>query len=230
MSSSLLKGFSTRPTPTRGPYRPASEARVVDELAKLLPACFEGSAKRMSLRREVGAGRAIVDLVAVLTGKGKSPREALSVRESVVLASLRQNGPTRVDLLERRCGVAQGDLRNETIAGLEERSLLRRDRGGRVSLTRAWPARIAIIAFEAKLLRWRDAVRQAVVYKRFADESYVVLPESNARPALESRGHFEQSGVGLLVVTGTGFYVAVEPIRVDKHDWRREFIWSRVPD
>lgn len=57
-----------------------------------------------------------------------------------------------------------------------------------------------VIAFEAKLLRWKDAMDQAYRNTCFAHLSYVVLPpEAAARAALHS-GEFERRGVGICSV------------------------------
>lgn len=54
-----------------------------------------------------------------------------------------------------------------------------------------------VIAFEAKLTRWRTALDQAHRNRCFAHESYVLLPETTARRAAEHIAEFEHRGVGL---------------------------------
>lgn len=54
-----------------------------------------------------------------------------------------------------------------------------------------------VIAFEAKLTRWRDAVHQAYRSISFAHYSYVVLPKSVVDKALRQRHEFERRGIGL---------------------------------
>ncbi len=54
-----------------------------------------------------------------------------------------------------------------------------------------------LIAFEAKLTRWRDAVHQAYRSDSFAHYSYVVLPKSAVDNALRQRHEFERRGIGL---------------------------------
>lgn len=54
-----------------------------------------------------------------------------------------------------------------------------------------------LIAFEAKLSRWRDAVHQAYRSTSFAHYSYVVLPKNAAENAMRQRHEFERRGIGL---------------------------------
>jgi hypothetical protein len=87
---------------------------------------------------------------------------------------------------------------------------------------------VEIIAIEAKLTRWKKALNQAVSYLRFADESYVVLPQSHARKAIEAREDFRAAGVGLWVVTESDIIEEVGATRSRNHDWQREFVYSRI--
>lgn len=59
-----------------------------------------------------------------------------------------------------------------------------------------------VIAFEAKLGRWRDALQQAYRNKCFAHRSYVVLPPQAAHRAASFAFEFERRAVGLCCVTG----------------------------
>src|SRR5438876_9276871 len=60
----------------------------------------------------------------------------------------------------------------------------------------------AVLAFEAKLLDWKEALHQAYRNTCFAHESYVVLPCHVARRAIRSDAEFTRRGVGLCTVDG----------------------------
>src|SRR5690554_1997168 len=64
-----------------------------------------------------------------------------------------------------------------------------------------------LIAFEAKLNKWRIALQQAYRNKCFADVSYVILPEREARIASRYQGEFERRGVGLCFVNSSGINI-----------------------
>lgn len=57
-----------------------------------------------------------------------------------------------------------------------------------------------VVAFEAKLLRWKDALDQAYRNTCFAHRSYVVLPPKAAARAAQYSAEFERRGVGICSV------------------------------
>src|SRR5579871_6999286 len=58
-----------------------------------------------------------------------------------------------------------------------------------------------LVAFEAKLARWRDALHQAYRTRCFAHRSYVVLPAAAARLAAQHEHEFHRRRVGLCSVS-----------------------------
>jgi phosphoglycolate phosphatase-like HAD superfamily hydrolase len=68
-------------------------------------------------------------------------------------------------------------------------------------------------AFEAKLLRWREAFEQARRNACFAHYCYVALPKRAADLAIKARDDFRRHGVGLLVLTGREARLAIRPRR-----------------
>jgi hypothetical protein len=57
-----------------------------------------------------------------------------------------------------------------------------------------------LIAFEAKVERWRKALHQAYRNRCFANLSYVLLPPETARKAQRYAIEFSRRGVGLCSV------------------------------
>ena len=72
-----------------------------------------------------------------------------------------------------------------------------------------------LVAFEAKLSRWRVALNQAYRNTSFAHYSYVVLPELSAKKALNELHEFERRGVGLCSVGSHGTKVEIPASRKD---------------
>jgi hypothetical protein len=58
-----------------------------------------------------------------------------------------------------------------------------------------------LVAFEAKLARWRDALHQAYRTRCFAHRAYVVLPAGAARVAVQHESEFNRRRVGLCAVS-----------------------------
>ena len=67
-----------------------------------------------------------------------------------------------------------------------------------------------LVAVEAKLVKWRIALRQAYRNSAFANLSYVALPSSTARRAERNADEFKRTGIGLLRV-GYGIVEEVIP-------------------
>lgn len=179
---------------------------------------------------EVGAGSNIADVVVLRREDDCEPaqRDTLTVFESVILASLRRVGSTRIDLLEQRCGIDRRALREGALQRLLAWRLVERGRGGVVRLGEQWPGCGQIIAIEAKLTRWREALDQARRYRSYADRSYVLLPGKGANGARHAEDEFAKSGVGLLIGHADSIEKVFEAKLSQDHDWRREFVYSRL--
>jgi hypothetical protein len=72
-----------------------------------------------------------------------------------------------------------------------------------------------ILALEAKLTKWREALQQAYRNTCFAHQSLVVLPWKVAERASAYRHEFEQRSVGLCGVGPQGVVVLIEPCGVE---------------
>lgn len=68
-----------------------------------------------------------------------------------------------------------------------------------------------VVAFEAKLLRWRNALDQAYRNTCFAHTSFVVLPRETAAIASRFRAEFEKRNVGLCYLNGKKIVVVYRP-------------------
>lgn len=97
-----------------------------------------------------------------------------------------------------------------------------------LSAAAPWATVTVIVAIEAKLLRWREALTQAHEYRKYADLAFVALPPRTAKRAGANSEQFRAAGVGLLTVVDGALRVCIAPSRSRSHDWRREFVLSRV--
>lgn len=207
--------------PRRRSFRPSTEAALVRRLVKELPEFFAVQDKRWGLEREVGVGRSIADLVLVVdqTTEPMVLQRPFSIRESVVLSTLRRQS-------ERSVRWDAGPNKDAVDALVNLGVLV--ERRGDLTTRRRWTRAKKVVAIEAKLLKWRDALSQATAYRQYADESYVALPESHARGALAALSLFRKAGVGLLTVSEDGIRRRLAASRSDEHDWKREFVLSRL--
>ena len=181
--------------------------------------------------QEVGVGNSIADLVGLIVEGNSLPdfEKSYTITESIVLAHLRNFGATRIDLLEKRCGVKSGVFRNDALSWLEEIGAISFGAGGQISLHDGYLFPRTIVAIEAKLQRWRDALDQAIAYQQYADESYVLLPSEFANAALSNLDKFRKSGIGLLVFEkGSGIQVQTQAEVMHNHGWRRDYVFSAL--
>lgn len=64
-----------------------------------------------------------------------------------------------------------------------------------------------VIAFEAKLSKWKVALQQAYRNQCFADLSYVLLPETEIKNASKNNSEFSKRGVGLCCLSNLGISI-----------------------
>jgi len=80
-----------------------------------------------------------------------------------------------------------------------------------------------VIAFEAKLKKWRIALQQAYRNRCFADFSYVLLPTYSANLAYKNLDEFILRGVGICCVSEDGFEILHEALLTEPiQPWLRE--------
>ena len=68
-----------------------------------------------------------------------------------------------------------------------------------------------LIAFEAKLSRWRIAMNQAYRNTAFAHYSYVIIPRNVAKNALKNKYEFERRGLGLCSIDSSKVEIEIYP-------------------
>lgn len=204
------------------------EAELLTHFKNFLPALLRKGPSPYWIGTEILAGRTIADLVilsAPAANWARIPREPLSTLESVIMATLRRGGPLPLAELEAHCGLKPGSI---IATDLVRKAMVRIDRAGKVHPVSQWAKALRVTAYEAKLLKWRQALHQAEAYRQFADESYVVLPKDFAKQALRARAEFVAAGVGLVVVDAQSISRVILPRRAYNHDWSREYVCSRL--
>lgn len=225
MAQTLTRTRS-RSTPSKPPR---DEAGLVDLFIESLPRTLPCRADNdWKICREMAVGRSIADVVAFPWVEFTDSLRPLSTPECVVLAYLRNFGPTRTDILERRLGWSKKCIRQDLLEALAAQSLISFGSGGRVSLRRFRPWPSELWAFEAKLARWQEALDQARAYQRYADRAFVVLPLATSSAACRNLSSFRSAGVGLILVDRGRATVVLRARRSSEHDWRREFALSRL--
>jgi hypothetical protein len=155
-------------------------------------------------RRHVPVGGCVPDFVAVrfsaLPPRDLWPRR-WSFRHAHVAWLLRKWGrltPAAIARLSYEAVISQERILRDLIrtGAVRERS------DGTLSLaSRLRGMRPTVVAVEAKLRRWQEALAQAKTYRQFADQVYVALDGHRSPPPETALRAFGSAQVGLLLVT-----------------------------
>jgi hypothetical protein len=125
---------------------------------------------------EVQVGAVIPDLVIVDPVVDEWSPVSLTGFDTWIVADLLRARTRRVTTLSRRL-YARPEKTMRAVERLERVGLLDRGSSSAFSLCDCFPRDAEVVAVEAKLYRWREAVDQATSYLRFANRSYVALPK-----------------------------------------------------
>ncbi len=220
--------------------RALSESMLVDAFYEKVDICLGVKRAKCLVEREVVVGKNIADVVILvneITYKCNaflcSP-SALTVKESVVISTLRANGNMLKSSVAEYCGLDLNAESERTVfSHLAKIGFIKETHQGYLSLTPQWKSAFKknkIIAIEAKLVNWREALNQAAQYLRYANESYVVLPDYTADKALQYKSMFNHFGVGLISMHADTFLTLIPAMTIADHtnDWRREYIVSKL--
>ena len=83
-----------------------------------------------------------------------------------------------------------------------------------------------IVAVEAKLSNWNEALMQALDYRIFADYCYVALDGEHWKD--EHRSIFEQNGIGVILVFENEIKIRLEPQRLSLGECAMETKFQRL--
>ena len=183
----------------------ALEKELVDILRSGSPAALNVDAGWFRIIAEVAVRERIADLLIIHASAEPDSKPArMSYFEAAILAVLLERGaataPTVADHLYASAGAVQA--RAETLARL---GLVEIAACGTLRATgRHQHSDARIVAIEAKLTRWREAIEQASHYRAFANQSYIAMPSAlfDASGAILST--CEAAGVGALSVAPNG--------------------------
>ncbi len=154
------------------------EAQLCALLAGRLHALF-GTRRVVRVLDQLQVGGVIPDLVAVrvLPRIPSMLDLRLSGFDAFVISQL-LGGPSRVDTIVRRLYTETAKV-VASLKRLERQRIVQKVEARRYAVDgHGFPICAEVIAIEAKLRRWREAVVQAGSYRMFANEAYVALPHS----------------------------------------------------
>ncbi|WP_163988364.1 hypothetical protein [Pyxidicoccus caerfyrddinensis] len=151
---------------------------------------------------ELQVGAVIPDLLFVQLPKAKRKRldffGRASFFDAFVVAELSRQGSLSCEELSERLFVQPARV-VESVRKLRRLGLVRMKSDRYVLVAGRFPLSARVVAVEAKLIKWRDAVEQAKSYLQFSNKSYVAVPEELVG-LRELRAECRHSGLGLIGV------------------------------
>jgi hypothetical protein len=199
------------------------EARLMDILAANTTAALK-SCKRceMLVFSHVSIGATIPDLVIVRHPLRDTRRIRLSDFEAWIVAELWSRGALRESTITRRL-YTRSERTHVALQKLERLGVIERTPRGAYTLRTTPSPKTEVVAIEAKLTRWRDAIEQARDYLRFSTASYVALPESVIERNADIIDSCAEASVGLLGVSAERVHAIAHPPRRNDPS-KRDFV------
>jgi hypothetical protein len=197
--------MSTRgPTPSKHASRTFRlEAQLCGVLSASVLRALD-STRRATMLSEVQVGRVIPDLLIVCAEASGGHIGDLTGFESWIVAELLRARSRRTETLASRL-FARPEKTAEALNRLERRGAIHRASPTTVMLREDWfPRKSEVVAVEAKLVRWREAIEQATDYLRFANRSYVALPAETLSSTKGIAAACRSRGIGLMSVSRQG--------------------------
>jgi hypothetical protein len=180
------------------PFR--RERDMLPLLAKSLPSAVVSDQSRLvSMVREPAIGAVIPD---VLLGewpleRSYTARARCNAVEAYILALLEQVRSLTLRELMSRLHLPEEAGKRATRALIKRGAVVERARKRIALAESARTDCLEIVAVEAKMLRWREALVQATGYLQWANRAYVVLDGNQVTLTPRLLASFSEAGVGL---------------------------------
>jgi hypothetical protein len=177
----------------------------------LVAALHDGSARALNLDDrwwqiypEVPVRQCIADLVLIhASSEPESKRARVTYFEAAILSFLLDRGTSHIETIADELFASMTSIESRA-ARLARLGLVDITASGVRATGRHMPGDVRIVAIEAKLARWREAIVQASSYRIFANQSYIALPGDVFERSSNIWSTCESAGVGALSVSGHG--------------------------
>lgn len=185
-----------------------------------LPTAFHlHEGQRARLLREQSIGSVIPDLLLGIWS-GELPRYgALNMVSRQVLAWLStQKVANNEEQLRDNLWLSQQAI-DSAVSRLTRLGAIAKRDSGEVEIRPAFDvsSSVRLIAIEIKLRRWREALRQAIDYRRFADQAYVVLDSNQVRMKSDISDEFRANGIGLFLQSDGAIQMEIQAATAPPH-------------
>lgn len=168
-------------------------------------------------------GACIPDLLVVRSkpDKDRTPLRLSYFDCALIAAALKAGSVTVADLAAATYS-AQEQI-DKRIVRLVRLGVMSEGAGGLKVRAQSLATNAHVVAVEAKLTRWRDAVAQARHYLRFANEAYIAMPARVISSNATALSACAESGIGVIAVDEVDAWVVLpaETHRPCSAEWIR---------
>ena len=193
-------------------------------------------------KTEINSGYGIADVVAIRTNQRNTKlrlehKQTRSIQNEhyfklLELLNEDQQAPTDIRYLSRNLTICQPYIRT-ILKNLCNYGFAKKvDNGFYIKINGWAPLSNNIIAIESKLKNWQRGLLQAWRYKKFADKSYLAMPED--RVHLVSRQDLKTLNIGLLTLSDDKLKYLFKPVSQNrqivpsKRNYVCEFFWDEM--
>lgn len=81
-----------------------------------------------------------------------------------------------------------------------------------------------VVSYEAKLYRWKEALKQCIRYSAFSDRTYVVMDKDGVPSKASILHDFEENNIGLCVINNNKLEILVNPKNNIDLGFEKEYI------
>ncbi len=198
------------------------EKDLVAVLRDTSASAFGAAAAECDIVAEMQVGMRVPDLLLVFNRSSRDLAPVkLSYFECALLASALTRGTASISELAQTTYAPREQVKPR-VARLAQLGFVKL-RGEQLTATKGIGRHIRIVAIEAKLSRWKDALLQAQKYRSFANEAYIAMPTTVVRKNLTAVEACADSGVGIIAVdqTGADVFLNAERAQPQSAEWVR---------
>jgi hypothetical protein len=179
-----------------------------------LDGLLEGSSPEQHTRtlRQRPVGQVIPDFLYIRSDRPVQLNQSrgLNPLEASIVALLLPGKPLRAEAIARRL-YSRAERVVPRLQALAKRGVVQTVEGGAFSLPSDFEWRsVHVVAVEAKLRRWKEAMEQATSYLKFANQSYVALPSTLVAANKDVAAAASAAQVGVIAVDENGAALAAE--------------------
>ncbi len=170
------------------------------------------------IANELNSGYGVADIVATTELEGYDYHPFNKLLDVFFLNSLPYNKTLSFKDIRGGSAYSAKHLKYKLLKDFIVSGYLIKDEKGYRRIRRLAVKKNPIIAIEAKLKKWKDALLQTKRYKKYADYCYVALPESTVKNV--NLKIFNESNIGILAISPSkAVYKVLTPKKNrDKHD------------